>query len=69
MTFHAEGGFDAGMTALNAEGTTLSDTSGGYASTLSVYTPSLSAMDVGTTQTMVAEITPTGAASLPGMVV
>lgn len=38
MTFVAEGGFDAGMTALNAAGTTLSDSSGGYASTLEVYT-------------------------------
>ncbi|BDU13157.1 hypothetical protein [Escherichia phage phiWec190] len=69
MTFVAEGGFDAGMTALNAAGTTLSDSSGGYASTLEVYTPSLSAMDEGTTQTLVAEITPAGAENLPGMVV
>lgn len=69
MTFVAEGGFDAGMTALNAAGTTLSDSSGGYASTLEVYTPSLSAMDEGTTQTLVAEITPAGAENLPGMVI
>lgn len=69
MTFVAEGGFDAGMTALNAAGTTLSDSSGGYASVLGVYTPSLSAMDEGTTQTLVAEITPAGAENLPGMVV
>ena len=69
MTFVAEGGFDAGMTALNAAGTTLSDSSGGYASVLEVYTPSLSAMDEGTTQTLVAEITPAGAENLPGMVI
>lgn len=69
MTFVAEGGFDAGMTALNNEGTTLSDSSGGYASTLSVYTDSLSAMTVGTTQQLVATISPEGAATLPGMVV
>lgn len=69
MTFHAVGGFDAGMSAVNAEGTALSDSSYGYPSELSVYTPSLSAMDVGTTFQMVAEITPAGAESLPGMVV
>lgn len=69
MTFVAEGGFDAGMTALNAAGTTLSDSSGGYASVLEVYTPSLAAMDEGTTQTLVAEITPAGAENLPGMVI
>lgn len=69
MTFVAEGGFDAGMTAKNNAGETLSDSSGGYASTLSVYTESLSAMDVGTTQQLVATISPTGAESLPGMVI
>ena len=69
MTFVAEGGFDAGMTALNNEGTTLSDSSGGYASTLSVYTDSLPAMTVGATQQLVATISPAGAATLPGMVV
>lgn len=69
MTFVSEGGFDVGMTAKNSEGATLSDSSGGYTSELGMYTPSLSAMDVGTTQTMVAEISPTGAETLPGMVV
>ena len=69
MTFVAEGGFDAGMSAINNLGETLSDSSGGYASTLSVYTDSLSAMDVGTTQQLVATISPSGAATIPGMVV
>lgn len=69
MTFVAEGGFDAGISALNAEGTTLSDSSYGYTSELEVYTPSIPAMDEGSTYQLVAEITPDGAASLPGMVV
>lgn len=69
MTFVAEGGFDAGMTAKNNAGETLSDSSGGYASTLSVYTDSLNAMDVGATQQLVATISPSGAATAPGMVV
>ena len=69
MSFIAEGGFDVTMTAKNNLGETLSDSSGGYASTLSVYTDSLSAMNVGTTQQLVATITPDGAASLPDMVI
>ena len=69
MTFVAEGGFDVGMTALNNAGTTLSDSSGGYASTLGMYTDSLSAMIVGETKQLVATISPTGAGTLPGMVV
>lgn len=69
MTFVAEGGFDAGMTAKNNAGETLSDSSGGYASTLSVYTESLDAMDAGATQQLVATISPAGAEDLPGMVV
>lgn len=69
MSFVSEGGFDASLTAKNNVGTTLSDSSGGYASTLSVYTDSLSAMNVGTTQQLIATITPDGAASLSDMVI
>ena len=69
MTFVDEGGFDVTLTAKNNEGTTLSDTSGGYVSTLSVYTDSLSEMEVGTTQQLVATISPDGAAALDGMII
>lgn len=69
MTFVAEGGFDAGMSAKNSQGTTLSDSSGGYVSVLGMYTDSLAAMDVGTTQQLVATISPTGADALPDMVI
>lgn len=69
MEFVAEGGFDAIMTAKNNLGAVLTDQSGGYASELSVYTESLSAMDVGTTQQLVATISPEGAKDLPDMVV
>lgn len=68
MSFVAEGGFDAGMTALNNLGETLSDSSGGYASVLSVYTESLSSMVEGDTQQLVATVSPEGAADLPDMV-
>lgn len=69
MEFVAEGGFDAIMTAKNNLGAVLTDQSGGYASELSVYTESLSAMDVGTTQQLVATISPEGAKDLPDMVI
>lgn len=69
MEFVAEGGFDAIMTAKNNLGAVLTDQSGGYASELSVYTESLSAMDVGTTQQLVATIRPEGAKDLPDMVI
>lgn len=69
MEFVAEGGFDAIMTAKNNLGAVLTDQSGGYASELSVYTESLSAMDAGTTQQLVATISPEGAKDLPDMVI
>lgn len=69
MSFISEGGFDVTMTAKNNLRETLSDSSGGYASVLSVYTDSLNAMDVGTTQQLVATISPSGAKDLPGMVI
>lgn len=69
MSFISEGGFDVTMSAKNNLGTTLSDSSGGYASVLSVYTDSLNAMDVGTTQKLVATISPSGAETLPDMVI
>ncbi len=69
MTFVGEGGFDATLTVKNSAGETLSDTSGGYASELSVYTDSLSSMYEEDTQQLVATISPDGATSLPDMVI
>lgn len=67
MTFVAEGGFDITMTAkTGASATTLTDTSGGYASTMGMATDSLSAMTVGETKQLVYTVTPAGVENLSG---
>jgi len=67
MTFVAEGGFDITMTAkTGTSATTLTDTSGGYASTMGMSTDSLSAMTVGDTKQLVYTVTPAGVENLDG---
>lgn len=67
MTFVAEGGFDITMTAkTGTSATTLTDSSGGYASTMGMATDSLSAMNVGETKQLVYTVTPAGVESLSG---
>lgn len=69
MTFVAEGGFDITMTAKTGSGSnmkTLTDTSGGYASTMGMATDSLSAMVVGETKQLVYTVTPEGVENLDG---
>lgn len=67
MTFVAEGGFDITMTAkTGTSATTLTDTSGGYVSTLGMATDSLSALTVGDTAQLVYTVTPSGVEDLEG---
>lgn len=69
MTFVAEGGFDITMTAKTGSGAnmkTLTDTSGGYASTMGMATDSLSAMVVGETKQLTYTVTPEGVENLDG---
>lgn len=66
ITFVAEGGFDITMTAKTGTGTTLSDTSGSYVSTLGVSTDSISAMTVGETKQLGYTVTPAGVEDLDG---
>lgn len=67
MTFVAEGGFDITMTVkTGTSATTLTDSSGGYASTMGMATDSLSAMTVGETKQLVYTVTPAGVENLDG---
>lgn len=68
MTFVAEGGFDITMTAKTESGgsVTLSDSSGGYTSTMGMATDSLSVMTVGETKQLVYTVTPVGVDTLDG---